>query len=157
MKGKSTKSSRALGVRGSAVKSEPLYRSLFSSCIINSAPPHVKIYPEILLRAENGEQLKVDIVLEGDDNKCAIELVAHVEPSVVKAHIDKTVKYKKLLNANQAFVIHFTTAPDEKMGIYKNLVNDEVTVLHVQHSLTFDTIKLYKNLDPIIIKRTGDQ
>ena len=154
---KSTKSSRALGVRDSIVKNEHLYCSLLCTCIINSMPSHMKICPEVPLPVNDTKQLKVDLVMQRDDNICAIELVAHVDPSTVKAHIDKTVKYKKLLNAKQAFVIHFTTSPGEKMQDYTKLINDEVTVLHIQHSSNFDIIKLYKNLDdPIIIRKTDD-
>ena len=160
---KSTKASRALGVRDETVKNEPLYFSVIYTSIINSAPYHFKIDPEVPLKKTNDrtkldtKQLKVDMVLQNGDNICAIELVAHVDPSTVKAHIDKTVIYKKLLNAKQAFVIHFTTSPDEKMQDYTKLINDEVTVLHIQHSSNFDIIKLYKNLDdPIIIRKTDD-
>ena len=156
IKSASVKSSRAVGVpRSEIVNHENLYYSVIYCYIATTMPKIIfKIDPEVHL--EN--QLKVDIVLQNEDVKCAIEIVAHVEPAVVVEHINKTVKYKKLLNVKHAFVIHFTTSPDEKMEIYKNLVHSEVTVLHVQHSPTFDTIKLYKNLDdPIIIRRTGDQ
>ena len=159
---KSTKASRALGVRDEPVKNEPLYFSVIYTSIIISIPYYFKIDREVPLKTNNRtkldtKQLKVNMVLQNGDNICAIELVAHVDPSTVKAHIDKTVIYKKLLNAKQAFVIHFTTSPDEKMQDYTKLINDEVTVLHIQHSSNFDIIKLYKNLDdPIIIRKTDD-
>ena len=155
MNSASLKSSRALGVRNAIVNHKNLYYSIIYCYITAAMPKKVfKIDPEVPLE----HQFKVDIVLQNGDDKCAIELVAHVEPAVVVEHINKTVKYKKLLNVKHAFVIHFTTAPDEKMEIYKNLINSEVTVLHAQHSTNFDIIKLYKDLDdPIIIRRTGNQ
>merc|ERR1712224_325572 len=73
---KSTKASRALGVRDEPVKNEPLYFSVIYTSIIISAPYHFKIDREVPLKTNNRtkldtKQLKVNMVLQNGDNICA--------------------------------------------------------------------------------------
>ena len=82
-----------------------------------------------------------------------LELVAHTGGTDVREHINRAKVYRKSLKETSTYVIHFTTSP--KINEYPfSMKNDEVSVLHVHHSPSFDVIKLYqhKGEEPVSMK-----
>jgi len=94
----------------------------------------------------NSESKKCDIVITNTPNgpKYVIELIAHAPLtakknssdfySTLKGHFERADKYKKILNAHEAWVINFTTRHPSKGYLWPNK-SLQINVIHVYHKL----------------------
>ncbi|KAG0041844.1 hypothetical protein BGZ83_001235 [Gryganskiella cystojenkinii] len=86
-----------------------------------------------------------DLVVGPEDGAIPIELLVTATPQEVQEHIERTVRYKKKLQASQAWVIHFTRQDnylqDPLWPSYETLHGD-VSMIHVWHNREFTEVRL---------------
>jgi hypothetical protein len=92
---------------------------------------------------DNGSHRYSDIVVSSDDGVCrtVIELLASGTNTDVTSHITKTPIYQRLLNANNALIVHFTTNPDLVQTPDWRGVPKGVDIAHVYHNREFSEIR----------------
>merc|ERR1711974_63629 len=142
----SCKLSRANGVgRDVFAPREEVYRLNFVYHLKTWLPKSFAVYTEVKVRSEQKKKdLSADVFVVSKKERILFELVAHTGRNDVEEHINRAKVYAKALKATSTYVLHFTTSP--KIEEYPfSLENDEVSVLHVQHSPSFDVIKLYQH------------
>ena len=141
----SCKSSRANSVgRDVFVPKEEVYRLNLVCKLYSWLPKSFEIFTEAKVHSEKKKGLSVDVLLISKKERILFELVAHTGRNDVEEHINRAKVYRKALKTTSTYVIHFTTSP--KINEYPfSMKNDEVSVIHVQHSPSFDAIKLYQH------------
>lgn len=97
------------------------------------------------LQTTLGKHKYTDIVLQKDKNPpIVLELLATGDPNFVRSHIEKTPRYKALLSAGEAWVIHFTCEEDYHPIWQSDAELDEgVNVVHFSHDLEFRRIWMW--------------
>lgn len=147
----SQKSSIALGVSGiTNLPREEVYQIETVSNLRTWLPKSYNIYTQVTVKKDGKRKdMSADILIEKGEEKILFELVAHTNRSDVEEHINRAKEYADALDATSTY---FTTSP--KILEYPFCSdNDQVQVLHIQHSPEFDIIKLYqhKEHEPISI------
>lgn len=145
------KSSRALGVYGTYAPKEDVYQVEIVFALKAWFPENYELFTQVTVpQAGKRKNMSADILMKKYDEKILFELVAHTGRSEVEEHIDRVKEYAEVLGATSSYVLHFTTSPKIEEYPFSS-ESDQVQVLHVQHSLSFDSIKLYhrKGEDPI--------
>ncbi|KAF9164465.1 hypothetical protein BGX20_000936, partial [Mortierella sp. AD010] len=87
-----------------------------------------------------------DIVIQRGGDTVALELVVTETTQVVQAHIAKTVNYKKLLGANEGWVIHFTREDnylkDHPVWPAQEMLDNDIFIIHIWHNHDFTQVRL---------------
>jgi hypothetical protein len=96
------------------------------------------------LQTTLGEHKYTDIVIKKDENlPIVLELLATGDTSFVRSQIEKTSRYKTLLSANEAWVIHFTCEDDYHPVWQSDAELDSgVNVAHFSHDLGFTRVRM---------------
>src|ERR1700722_4288384 len=94
------------------------------------------------LQTTLGHYKYTDIVLRKDENPpIVLELLATGDTIFVQSHIEKTPRYKALLSAEEAWVVHFTCEDDYNPIWQTDAELDEgINVVHFSHDLEFTRV-----------------
>lgn len=116
---------------------EAVYHAELYSVIQSWKPSNVFLFTNVNVPMENEKDKRCDLSLWcGNYKSYVIELMAHDTQDEIKRHIEKTIVYKKQLDADESYMINFTTVlPDQD---YPYLPGQEgVRTIYVWHDLAF--------------------
>jgi len=151
----SRKLSRANGVpRTTRAPREEVYQLELVSSLKSWLPLFYDVFTQVVVENERCKRtdMYADVMIQMNEERILLELVAHTGKDNVAEHINRAGEYAKVLKATSTYVIHFTSSP--KIDEYPFCTgNEEVSVIHVYHSPSFDVIKIYqhKGEEPTII------
>jgi len=103
---------------------------------------------EVFVEVNSGKKF-CDIILEFQNTRCALELVAHARngpdnrPGTVQEHFDRCLnEYKNILGVNEVWVINFTVTQKVNL-IWPS--DKSINVIHVQHDLNWTRATLFQS------------
>ncbi len=96
------------------------------------------------LRTPSDKHKYTDIVLNKDKHTIVLELLATGNETFIRSHIEKTPENKSLLDAEEAWVVHFT-CQDDFRPIWQSdtQLDDGVNMVHFSHDIDFTGVRMH--------------
>ncbi|KYR00542.1 hypothetical protein DLAC_02555 [Tieghemostelium lacteum] len=120
--------------RDSLVPDEAFYHFELVATIKNWEPK-VKINP--IVRTGLNTKDRADIVLEFNEKKFVLEIVAHTTLKDVENHIKRGTRYKTSIGATEVWIVHYTAGKQTKQSKYPSSIPG-VGVIHIWHNSKFN-------------------
>ncbi len=124
------------------VPQEAVYHTELFAILRAWLPSDVSVFSEI--NVKNDTQY-CNLVLKYPGYMTLLELVATAPIEKIQEHIDRAVKFKEVLNAQEAWVIHFTMQKPAEHNAYTSMTSQDVRLLHVWHNETFTEVEYWSD------------
>ncbi|KAF8448289.1 hypothetical protein BGX38DRAFT_1270300 [Terfezia claveryi] len=93
----------------------------------------------------DGSHKYSDIIINDDESKIVLELLATSGPGLIQEHIDRTKDYKINSGAGEAWVVHFTLEDNylqHPLWQSNEVLSEGVNVVHVLHDYAFQSVRI---------------
>ncbi len=122
---------------------EAVYLAEFYSILRAWLPPFVIILPQVNVRGSASSDSRCDVMLYQGEQKCVLEFVANAPLADINAHFKQAHDYATQIGAQQAWLVHFTIAPETDEFKYptSHAQYPNVNVIHIHHDAPFQVVK----------------
>ncbi|GJJ78555.1 hypothetical protein EMPS_10914 [Entomortierella parvispora] len=144
----SYKEARHVVVQGSLetlVPRESVYEGELLRILANWLSAEMQVTNQYHITGTGQSHYFCDVVVDPENNPIPVELMATGTTTDFEAHVVKTIMYKRLLGATEAWLINFTM--EDKYSQHAKWPTDEelkggLSVIHVCHNQDFSNVQL---------------